>query len=52
MYPRNGITGVHVEEGGSGPNAEENQFWGGEIFEALGAAAFTSTPCNGVGAAL
>ena len=50
MHQRNGVTGAHIEGGGSGPNAEENQFWGPAIFEALGLAAFTSIPCNGVGA--
>jgi hypothetical protein len=52
MYRRNGVTGAHIVGSGIGPNAAENQFWGPKIFEALGTAAFTSIPCNGVGAAL
>jgi RHS repeat-associated protein len=52
MTQRNGVTVAHIEGGGSGPNARANQFWGPKIFEALGAAAFTSISCNGVGAAL
>jgi hypothetical protein len=52
MTQINGVTVAHIEGGGSGPNARANQFWGPKIFEALGAAAFTSIPCNGVGAAL
>ncbi len=52
MYQRNGVTGVHIEGGGVGPNAKENQFWGPKIFEALGEAAAMGIPCNGVGAAL
>lgn len=52
MGQRNGVTFAHIEGGGSGPNAGLNQFFGPKIFDAIGTAAFTGIPCNGVGSAL